>query len=116
MNPRLSDDRPLLLVLETSLRNQRRNCESERAHKSSWPNVSTGTFYGRDIIAAMENTPDLIGRIVYLPGGVKVRVEAIFEDDDQPRARTRRVGGPHDGIEAFIEVWKLGPCEETDQR
>ena len=63
----------------------------------------------------MANSRDLIGKLMYLPGGVKVRVEDIYEEDDPPKARTRRVGGPHDGIEAFIEVWKLEPCEETEQ-
>ena len=63
----------------------------------------------------MESTPDLIGKIVCLPGGVKVLVEHIYDEDDPPKARTRRVGGPHDGIHAFIEVWKLERCEETDE-
>ena len=63
----------------------------------------------------MDVPKDLIDKLMYLPGGVKVRVEHIFEEDDPPRARTRRVGGPHDGIQAFIEVWKLEPCEETEQ-
>jgi hypothetical protein len=63
----------------------------------------------------MDVTKDLIGKLMYLPGGLKVRVEHIFEEHDPPRARTRRVGGPHDGIQAFIEVWKLEPCEETEQ-
>ena len=60
----------------------------------------------------MENTPDLIGRIVCLPGGVRVRVESI--DEDSPRAFTRRVGGPHDGITAICEVAKLEPCDEAN--
>jgi hypothetical protein len=63
----------------------------------------------------MGNPNDLIGKLMYLPGGVKVRVEHIYEEDDPPRARTRRVGGPHDGIQAFIEVRKLEPCEETGE-
>ena len=63
----------------------------------------------------MDVRKDLIGKLMELPGGVKVRVEHIFEEDDPPRVRTRRVGGPHDGIQAFIEVWKLEPCEETEQ-
>ena len=63
----------------------------------------------------MDVPKDLIGKLMYLPGGVKVRVEHVFEADDPPRARTRRVGGPHDGIQAFIEVWKLEPSEETEQ-
>lgn len=60
-------------------------------------------------MAAMENTPDLIGRIVCLPGGVRVRVESI--DEDPPRAFTRRVGGPHDGIPAICLVSKLEPTD-----
>ena len=65
-------------------------------------------------MAAMENTPDLIGRIVCLPGGVRVRVESI--EEDPPRAFTRRVGGPHDGIPAICLVSKLEPCDsESDQ-
>lgn len=62
----------------------------------------------------MTNPEDLIGKLMYLPGGVKVRVEHVYEEDDPPKARTRRVGGPHDGIQAFIEVWKLEPGEETN--
>jgi hypothetical protein len=60
----------------------------------------------------MDNPKDIIGRLMYLPGGVKVRVEHIYEEDDPPRARTRRVGGPHDGITAYIDVAKLEPCDE----
>lgn len=63
----------------------------------------------------MDNPKGLIGKLMYLPGGVKVRVEHIYEEDDPPRARTRRVGGPHHGIQAFIDVWKLEPCEETKE-
>ena len=62
----------------------------------------------------MDDPKDLIGKLMYLPGGVKVRVEHIYEDEDPVKARTRRVGGPHDGIEAFIEPWKLTPCEDQD--
>jgi len=62
----------------------------------------------------MDNPKDLVGKLMYLPGGVKVRVEHIYEEDEPPKARTRRVGGPHDGIQAFIEVSKLEECEETN--
>jgi hypothetical protein len=50
----------------------------------------------------MDNTPDLVGKIVCLPGGVMVRVEKIYED------------GPHDGITAICEVAKLEPCDEAN--
>jgi len=60
----------------------------------------------------MENTPDLIGQIVCLPGGVKVRVESV--DEDPPRAFTRRVGGPHDGIPAICLVSKLEPLDSEE--
>jgi len=43
-----------------------------------------------------------------------VRVEKIYEDDNPPRALTRRVGGPHDRIVAICEVAKLEPCDETN--
>jgi hypothetical protein len=62
-------------------------------------------------IRAMDEPKDLIGRLMYLPGGVKVRVEHIYEDEDPVIARTRRVGGPHDDIPAYIEVTKLEPGE-----
>lgn len=57
----------------------------------------------------MESSPDLLGQIVCLPGGVKVKVESI--EGDPPRAFTRRVGGPHDGIPAICDVSKLEPLE-----
>lgn len=62
----------------------------------------------------MANYRDLIGKLMYLPGGVKVRVERIYEEDDPPRALTRRVGGPHDGITAICEVAKLEPVDEDE--
>ena len=62
----------------------------------------------------MDNTADLIGKIVCLPGGVIVRVEKLYEDDNPPRALARRVGGPHDGIIAICEVAKLEPCDEPN--
>jgi len=64
----------------------------------------------------MANYRDLIGKLMYLPGGVKVRVEHIYEEDDPPRALTRRVGGPHDGITAICEVAKLVPVDEHESR
>ena len=48
-----------------------------------------------------------------LPGGVMV-VEKIYEEDNPPRALTRRVGGPHDGIIAICELAKLEPCDEVN--
>jgi hypothetical protein len=62
----------------------------------------------------MDVSEDLIGKLMYLPGGVMVRVEHIYDEDDPPRARTRRVGGPHDGISAFIDVWKLEVCDQEN--
>jgi hypothetical protein len=62
----------------------------------------------------MANYRELIGKLMYLPGGVKVRVEHIYEEDDPPRALTRRVGGPHDGITAICEVAKLEPVDEDE--
>jgi hypothetical protein len=64
----------------------------------------------------MANYRDLIGKLMYLPGGVKVRIERIYEEDDPPRALTRRVGGPHDGITAICEVAKLEPVDEHKSR
>jgi hypothetical protein len=49
-----------------------------------------------------------------LAGGLMVRVEKIYQDDNPPRALTRRVGGPNDGITAICEVAKLEPCDETN--
>ena len=45
---------------------------------------------------------------------MKVRVESV--DEDPPRAFTRRVGGPHDGLIAICDVAKLEPIDpESDQ-
>lgn len=95
-----------------SIQNRSRQISSLRRVQSS---SLIKTFQGRATIGIMESSSDLVGQVVWLPGGVKVRVEHIYEEDDPPRARTRRVGGPHDGIQAFIEVWKLEPCDETDE-
>ncbi len=57
----------------------------------------------------MENTPELIGQIVCLPGGVRVRVESI--EDDPPRAVARRVDGPFAGLIAICDVTKLEPLD-----
>lgn len=62
----------------------------------------------------MDGPKDLIGKLMYLPGGVKVRVEYIYEDEDPVIARTRRVGGPHDDMPAYIEVTKLEPLILTN--
>jgi hypothetical protein len=61
------------------------------------------------MIRAMENTPDLIGQIVCLPGGVRVRVESI--EGDPPSAVVRRVDGPMAGRIAICNVSKLEPLD-----
>jgi len=63
----------------------------------------------RNNIASMENTPDLVGQIVCLPGGVRVRVESI--EGDPPRAAARRVDGPLAGNLAICDVSKLEPWD-----
>jgi hypothetical protein len=59
------------------------------------------------MLATMEDTPELIGQVVCLPGGVKVRVESI--EGNPPSATLRRVGGPFDGQVAICDVSKLEP-------
>lgn len=61
------------------------------------------------MIRAMENSPELIGRIVCLPGGVRVRVEEIV--GDPPSATLRRVDGPMAGMIAICDVSKLEPAD-----
>ena len=55
----------------------------------------------------MENSSDLKGQIVRLPGGVRVRVESI--EDDPPRAIARRIDGPLAGQIAICLVSKCNP-------
>jgi hypothetical protein len=62
----------------------------------------------------MDNPKDLIGKLMYLPGGVKVRVEHIYEYENPVKARTRRVGGPHAELRHSSEKWKLTPCDDQD--
>ncbi len=57
----------------------------------------------------MESSPDLLGQIVYLPGGVKVKIESI--EGDPPRAVVRRIDGPMAGMIAICNVSKLEPVE-----
>ena len=60
--------------------------------------------------------PSRIAVWQHLVQDVKVRVERIYEEDDPPRALTRRVGGPHDGITAICEVAKLVPVDKHESR
>ncbi len=61
------------------------------------------------MIRALESSPELIGQMVCLPGGVRVRVESI--EDDPPRAVARRVDGPLAGQIAICDVSKLEPLD-----
>jgi len=57
----------------------------------------------------MDNAPDLIGQIVCLPGGVRVRVESI--EGHPPSATVRRMDGPLAGLIAICDVSKLEPLD-----
>jgi hypothetical protein len=57
----------------------------------------------------MESSPDLLGQIVCLPGGVRVRIESI--EGDPPSATVRRIDGPMAGMIAICDVSKLEPVE-----
>lgn len=57
----------------------------------------------------MESSPDLIGQIVCLPGGVRVQVESI--EGEPPLAIARRVDGPLAGNIAICDVSKLEPAD-----
>ena len=61
------------------------------------------------MIRTMENNPDLIGQIVCLPGGVRVRVESI--EGDPPSALLRRVDGELAGLIAICDVSRLEPLD-----
>lgn len=61
------------------------------------------------MIREMENGPDLIGQIVCLPGGVRVRIESI--EGDPPSATVRRIDGPFAGLVAICDVSKLEPLD-----
>lgn len=62
-----------------------------------------------DMICAMENSSNLVGQIVCLPGGVRVRIESI--EGDPPSALVRRVDGPLAGQIAICNVSKLEPVD-----
>ena len=57
----------------------------------------------------MESSAELIGQIVCLPGGVRVRIESI--EGDPPSATVRRVDGPMAGMIAICDVSKLEPLD-----
>lgn len=57
----------------------------------------------------MENGPNLIGQIVCLPGGVRVRVQSI--EGDPPSATVRRTDGPFAGLIAICDISKLEPLD-----
>lgn len=61
------------------------------------------------MIREMENGPDLIGQIVCLPGGGRVRIESI--EGDPPSATVRRMDGPLAGLVAICDVSKLEPLD-----
>lgn len=66
------------------------------------------------MIRAMESSPDLLGQIVYLPGGVKVKIESI--EGDPPRVVVRRVDEPLAGNIAICAVSKLEPLESQSSK
>ena len=61
------------------------------------------------MIREMENGPNLIGQIVCLPGGVRVRIESV--EGDPPSATVRRMEGPLAGLVAICDVSKLEPLD-----
>ena len=66
----------------------------------------------RDTICTVENSSDLIGKIVCLPGGDRVRVLSI--EDDPPVATLRRINGPLAGGMAVCRVSSLEPWDPDD--
>lgn len=86
-------------------------CVEHWSFKSSLIKNIAKTCYDR---RAMESSPDLLGQIVYLPGGVKVKVESI--EGDPPRAVARRVDGPLAGNIAICQVSKLEPLAAESRK